>query len=44
MAETKENVATPTDVQPLTVTFKKRSATAKGKIRERPANTTSITD
>ena len=36
MAETKENIATPADAQPLFVTFKKRNATARGKIRERP--------
>ena len=37
MVETKEDLVTPTDVQPLFVTFKKRNATARGKIRERPA-------
>ena len=37
MAETKENLATPTDVHPVFITFKKRSATARGKVRERPA-------
>lgn len=37
MAETRESLATPTEVQPSSVTFKKRNATARGKIRERPA-------
>ena len=37
MAETKRNVAAPTDVQSLIVAFKKRGAKAKGNIRKTPA-------
>src|SRR5438045_9570487 len=37
MAETKRNVAAPTDVQSLMVAFKKRGAKAKGNIRKTPA-------
>jgi RING finger protein 113A len=40
MAETKENGPTPTDVPPMTITFKKRNAKAKGNIRERPPTPT----
>ena len=42
IAETKEMVATPADVQPFIVTFTKRSATAKVKIREKTGSTCSI--
>ena len=35
MAERNENAAMSTDVQPLTVTFKKRNAKAKGNVRKR---------
>ncbi len=37
MAETKGDVAAPTVMEPLVVTFKKRGAVAKGNIRKRPA-------
>ena len=37
MAETKMNVAAPTDIQPSIATFKKKGAKAKGNIRKRPA-------
>lgn len=36
MEEEKEKKATLADAQPVSVTFKKRKATARGKIRERP--------
>jgi RING finger protein 113A len=39
MAETKGNVAAPTVMEPLVVTFKKRGAIAKGNIRKRPVTT-----
>ncbi|KAL9123692.1 MAG: hypothetical protein Q9217_006902 [Psora testacea] len=39
MTETQENSITPTNVQPLSVAFKKRNATARGKIRAKPART-----